>query len=547
VSACSAAACPKWSVSSANNCSFCPVGFFQQTSFSTTCASCQYGQSTAFAGSLSCVNCASGFYSEPATQGRCDPCPIGKYQPSAGLTFCYSCSGYHATNVSGATSEACCNNECVSGTLPTNGSSCTPCTYGTFLNSETNACTPCPPGTYGSFVGSTSINACPFCPAGRYTPFVGTTPASGCLKCPSSAKVHCAEGSTAVVLDPGIWTDGNTVAECVPAIACQGGTFINSSSQLCSEGYSGSICSSCNVNYFRLSGLCRKCIPKAIRWILIIIGVIISILLVRLMIKRGIQLPSSLKLAIFWFQVLSMYPFLFEGWPSELISMFNFFSISNLNIGYFGIGCDLAKSFYQLTFIKLGCVPFLWIALVLLEIISFRQGKSTSVSLWDGIDRISGQCLLVANLFSLQIFSSLIQPFNCVLSGDQYYLKVDPLYQCFDRSWFNAMYGIGLFTILYFALIPAFLVKRYMECEGKDYETFLLLINQICNSYRPECKLYEIFRLLFKFGFVIIRDVISTSRIIMSGFLVLLFAIEISVKGWIRPYRSESTNGLSIM
>jgi hypothetical protein len=540
--------CPKNSVPVGSSCGLCTLGRYQTTDSRTTCnGSCPLGQTSIYAGSSICQTCTYGTYSEPATASRCDPCPIGKYQPANGASFCFSCPGYHATNSTGSWGAFACTSDCITGTIPTGDSSCSPCSYGTYVNSKTTTCSQCPPGRYGSSIGANSEQDCFKCPTGTYNPDSGSTSGEACKKCVVSPRISCVEGSIAMTVDVGTWTDGVVASDCVPSIACSGGVFVNSSTVLCSEGYVGDVCSSCESDYFRLSGLCRKCISAGLRWFIVTVSVILGLFVIRILFKKGIRLPSSVKISIFWFQILSMYPMVFEKWPSELMTVFNFLSLTNLNIGYFGLGCDFRKSFFELTFIKLAFSPFIWCFLCAIEAITALRNPGGYDRLQENIDKITSQTLLIMNLFCLQIFSSLIQPLSCVESQGVFYLVADPSIRCFDASWFRSIGGVIFFFAIYMLVIPGFLFRRLYLSQRETTSTFHPLVDNLSASYRKGCKDYELYRIAFKFFFVIIRDALPSSRVAKTGLLLIIFSLELSFKGWMRPYHSDQTNGLSIM
>jgi hypothetical protein len=274
---------------------------------------------------------------------------------------------------------------------------------------------------------------------------------------------------------------------------------------------------------------------------------ILVVFVVRESIKRSFRVSQAVKLCLFWFQVLAMYPLLFQGWPSQLQNMFNFFSLANLEIGYFGIGCDVKKSFYKLTFVKLSGVPVIWVSLVLLEAILSLKGNSRLGSFMQRIDKITAQCLFILNFFSLQVFSIIFQIFNCVPVENGYALKDDPSESCSEKSWHQAVGVVSFFIVLYGLLIPAFLLYRYWIARKKSDDSFMNLCAQICNSYREDCQQFEVERIFFKLFFVIIRDVLSVSGLTKTAFLVLLFSIHIWLESWFRPYKEQETNGLSML
>jgi hypothetical protein len=252
-----------------------------------------------------CTYCAPGRYSDPvSTQSRCDPCPMTKYQIAYGGSSCSDCSGFRTTNTTGSSSASACTG-CVAGARKSAGTSCTLCAYGTYSSFDANQCIPYPQGRYGSNLEYNSLLDCSKCPTGTYNPETGSSSSESCRQCAIASSVHCPEGSAAIVVDPGFWTDGNMTVDCVPSQACKGGNVSNSNAiNLCSQGYTGYTCSECQNEFFRLSGLCKKCIAKGVRWFLMCFSAIILVILVRVSIKKGFQVAQNVKLSLFWFPCL---------------------------------------------------------------------------------------------------------------------------------------------------------------------------------------------------------------------------------------------------
>jgi hypothetical protein len=151
-----------------------------------------------------------------------------------------------------------------------------------------------------------------------------------------------------------------------------------------------------------------------------------------------------------------MYLLLFQGWPDSLTSFLNFLSVLNFEIGYFGVGCDVKNSFITLMFFKLSLPLLTWLSLVLLEFI-LKKGKVDQKRIYF----FTSFCLFFTVFFSMQIFSSMFQIFNCTAREDgSHWLKAEPQFQCFSSQWYSIVGADFIFMLLYFVLLPLFVLKR---------------------------------------------------------------------------------------
>jgi hypothetical protein len=494
-----------------------------------------------------CEECASGKYSTNATDWICTACPIGFFQNSTGTTTCIMCPTGFTTNRLGVT--AC--ESCAPGWVEVN-KTCLSCSSGKYSNQSANVCIDCPTGKFNEQDAASSLSLCSNCPSGRYSFTSGLKSLANCSRCPDSLGVSCKEdGATFIVLLPGYWFNGSQVTQCLPAAACSGGNYSGEyafwieENKFCSLGYVNMYCSQCATDYFRLSGLCKKCLSVGVRWFLMTISGLLAIFLLRLVIMSGrVSIPNPVRIFLYWFQILSMYPLLFQGWPQELNSFLNLLSVMNLEIGYFGIGCDLRNSFLQLMFAKLSLPIVLWICLLLLDILMNRGKVSYPRSI-----SISSHCIFLLVFFSMQIFSSLFQIFNCIQREDgTFWLKADPQFQCYSSSWNTAVGVDCIFIILYFVFVPFFIWRQYVLTNKNVRDPrFGKLFGKIYQPYRQGCEGFEIVRVVFRFLFVVLRDLLNVNNIIRTSFFILIGFIQVWMEARYKPYPDEETNSLSML
>jgi hypothetical protein len=81
---------------------------------------------------------------------------------------------------------------------------------------------------------------------------------SGCYPCVRGG--YCPEGSTVPRSVLGYWQSADdpfTIMSCRPPEACL--ASINKETTTCAVGYTGFMCSECEMNYFRRAGECNQC------------------------------------------------------------------------------------------------------------------------------------------------------------------------------------------------------------------------------------------------------------------------------------------------
>jgi hypothetical protein len=240
--------CPAGSYSSSGalECTFCPVGFYSESTGSILCKSCPSGSYGVMPGSsnktLACIQCPVGTFNELTGQTRisCTSCPTGT-----------------ASNSTGASSKNTCKS-CEPGTYSLSGdSSCTPCLPGFYSDtSNSGQCTPCPRNTYNELSGASSLSQCILCPSGTFTAVSGTSSSSDCVagaySCPRGTQSKtsvakslsdCIELVCPFPLQPST-VEGIVVASASfgsKCIGCAQGTFGSPSSR-CSLCMTGEVC-----------------------------------------------------------------------------------------------------------------------------------------------------------------------------------------------------------------------------------------------------------------------------------------------------------------
>jgi hypothetical protein len=531
-------------------CDLCPIGKFQNSSNSTSCYDCPGNQATNTAGAQSAIECGNCSPGNGIQENSCSPCGIGLYNDGSSSS-CSSCKPGTFSNSSGASFCGSCQKGKYSDVF--NACYCNLCPKGKWsealLQNSREQCINCPSGKFGPSEGLSSISMCENCPAGSYNPIEGAASSNFCVKCPISPGIICDSGTFNPTIKPGYWSDGELVYSCIPQAACVGGSFLSlqvnqtASSTPCSTGYSGSLCSDCDQGFFRLIGLCRKCLSQGIRYTVLFMIVLLILVVVWRTLVSPIQLPQSVKISLFWFQFLSLYPLIFDAWPAELKVVFDIGGFFNFDIGYIGIGCDVSRNFYGVTLFKLFAPILLFVILFAFQSIMERKflPKSKRMTLLAHI-------LFITNVLSLQMFSTMFQVFNCTHQPDgTANLLADPSEKCYSQVWIAVAAIDSVLIVFYLTVLPLYLLNEVRH-RGADKDKIIdLLFGQITSSYDSEAKGFEVVRIVFKFFFVLIRDVLGVSKLSKSTLLCLLIAAQTCIESRYRPYKQKYANDLSML
>jgi hypothetical protein len=272
---------------------------------------CEYG---AVYDGLKCSNCSFGTYSNHA-QKTCSLCAKGKYSDSVKNADCILCpigkyNGFYGKS----------------------------------------ACFDCPDFSSNAAAGSESTDSC-FCNSGYFgTAFKG----QNCSVCSTLPGLFCGPNSTYPSALFGYFKNPqnpNIVYECSPPEACLSS---NSSfySTTCTIGYTGWMCGSCVEYEFYKSGAnCVECPSIAVKVLIFTSIAIVGIYFFwRLSSFKSFSTIASIKIVLFWIQIIALYPSLSTNWSRYLRIFFNIISFVNFDIELFFPGIFLK---INLTFLTL--------------------------------------------------------------------------------------------------------------------------------------------------------------------------------------------------
>jgi hypothetical protein len=368
-----------------------------------------------------------------------------------------------------------------------------------------------------------------------------------CFECPGVPGVICPEGSQVPWVGTGLFrslSNPGDVFICYPPESCAGTPGFGNSS--CSAGYTGVRCNLCEVNFFRSGGKCLKCLPKEGRWILITVSLLLLFIIASKFSRRQNAIPSSVRILLFWFQFLSIYPTLSTAWPSSLFTVLNFTRVFNVDFGYFGFECDAGPiSYYWIASLKI-MLPILFFLFLSFENLLIKLLKKRAIN----VSRTIFHSLFVTNFLSLQLMSTMLEVFNCrEVSAGVWVVKSQPSIECHSEGWNQYIVFVSFALFFYLFLIPATLVWKYrISKKGEDPDrSFLLLLKPLVSYYRPGAEYFELFRLSFRLVFVLVVQILSLSSASKATFLLLMLGILVWIESNVMPYDDATQQELSML
>eukprot|EP00475_Leptophrys_vorax_P008783 TRINITY_DN1572_c0_g1_i3.p1 TRINITY_DN1572_c0_g1~~TRINITY_DN1572_c0_g1_i3.p1 ORF type:complete len:851 (-),score=139.88 TRINITY_DN1572_c0_g1_i3:150-2702(-) len=534
---------PGFHGSAAESCLPCQAGKFSSSPGQSSCISCTDGSWTFRMASSSCPDCLPGS-ARNVSSGDCFVCPKGTASVNQSTpTSCYMCEpGTYAPTVG---SLKCIN--CPSGKFSSSAGQdeCENCGFGFYVTSDFTSCESCPPGRYSD---TATAAYCTACPPSKWSNKENASSASTCKACPTLDIVFCGEGTSIPIVDgEGYYrnlSDPGIVLPCIPANSC---ARTGNSSTVCDAAYTGFKCSECNSDFFRSGGRCLRCMPAGLRWLIIISSIIVFLFVLSKASSRQEVIPLSFRMALFWYQFLSLYPSLSSSWPPVLLSILNFANFFNLDIGYIGIGCDVILDYLSILRIKI-LMPLGFVLFVIVQnyiVVLMKKGRKLNLL------RICSQAIFISNFFSIQLLSSMFQIFNCVDSGDvghQYVLSQNPSIVCFSTTWIGFVVFDSFFILLYLVLVPLGLIFFYIQCKKyKDEKSFKSFFKPLTKGYRDGVEWFELVKFLFRLVFVLLRDTLRLEGNSKILFLVVLLVILVWIESHAHPYEEQAQQDLSIM
>jgi hypothetical protein len=160
---------------------------------------------------------------------------------------------------------------------------------------------------------------------------------------------------------------------------------------------------------------------------------------------------------------------------------------------------------------------------------------------------IASKSVFVTNFFSLQLFGSMLQVFNCVNgeSGSKV-LNQEPSINCYGSSWTLFVVFDALVLVFYLFCVPGLIYLLYKKTTNDD-RFQKVIIAPLTSFYRPGCEWFEAVRVLFRFCFILVRDVLGLSNSGKITFLSLALMTLLWIESRSRPYLSRAQQDLSLL
>ncbi|KAJ3447830.1 g protein-coupled receptor-related [Anaeramoeba flamelloides] len=283
---------------------------------------------------IDCVDCSKGLYSDQYSSTVCIKCLAGTVSKR---------QGYHKCD------------DCLPGTYSGIGyGECLDCSITSYNPAYTQSeCLNCPKNTRTAKPGSESVDDC-LCKPSYYKK-------DGiCLECPPGG-VCDQFGIDIPLADDGFWNSSSTDVffyTCIPREACVG-------VGQCGENYEGRMCGQCVPGTYRFGNHCKKCGNENTKWrgfAWFILLIFFCYFFYKFSVTGYPPLIyfTTITLAIYYFQEISLLSLFELKWPNSLIGLFNVFSTFNLNIDILASECHnenwtLVNKFIFAIFLPIIC------------------------------------------------------------------------------------------------------------------------------------------------------------------------------------------------
>jgi len=253
---------------------------------------------------------------------------------------------------------------------------------------------------------------------------------------------------------------------CEPKVSCLG-------ANICSKGYIGSRCSSCDSGYYRVNGACRVCPTQT--WALITLFLVLICLLcyiLHFMSTKYLSWPIGFLCAD-WGQVMSLYSRFRIPWPTNVSTVILGSSVTTLNLDLVAPECTLPAVTLIGKWITIEALPF-FIVFVLFFIFFIKEvvwpcliGKRCTPSVKDLAVRLNpywATFIYAFRILFLYLCRNTLDIFNCrptTPSTDGYlYLDGDLTVRCYEEGSPQMIllpYAcVGVFIYIFFLPVIAF-------------------------------------------------------------------------------------------
>jgi len=490
--------------------------------------------------------------------GVCEPCPVGYFSNASASPTCFPCLAGSYQDLTGQDHCELCPEGTYSGEA---ASKCLSCIEGTFApQSGAASCLPCQSNAISS-----NRTKC-LCNAG-YLAVPGDTVVEQCVACPGGA--DCTEPGTSVanVLPlPGFWPALNAqnrkFVKCINS-ACLG-TSASTLGQLCSEGYTGNLCTECAPGFGRTGEHdCSKCPdPDANRARVAGVGLGIMVLcslFTYSTIKAALEAQKShsvlLKITLSCFQfnaIAASFDFRWPGFVKDMLD--NQQRAANVGSSLLSVDCFLAADnktspFYikSLVFMFLPVMVCLIPALVFGGVYLLR--KSVPLRNPPSVQMLRDYYFTTVIVILFMLHPSLTQQtfmmLNCKTIGadssDQY-LVADMREQCFGSTHLKWVFGVCLPMLFAYVIgIPAAGLKvLYNNRTELTSERVKKKYSFLFKGYEQRWYFWEMVVVFRKVALVIIAVFFAFNTQLQAIMAVLLVSAALMAHVFARPYENST-------
>jgi hypothetical protein len=177
---------------------------------------------------------------------------------------------------------------------------------------------------------------------------------------------------------------------------------------------------------------------KQLKWIILALSILLLVFLVSRFAEKFNRIPIEVKIALSWFQILSLFSGFSSHWPSSFKKLFSIMSVFNVDVGFLGLSCALGFNSYLLLLgLKLSLPFIMSIILILRRLLSMvlQRSRGSSIERSLNLDLILGRVVFLCDFFALQLFKCLFQIFRCTKTESGIYvLTNDPSVVCSEGA-----------------------------------------------------------------------------------------------------------------
>ncbi len=566
-------------------CEDCPVGKFNNKIGMNSiddCLDCPRGRwskNISLTNIDHCIRCPPGYYGNEysmTTVLSCKPCPSGKFNSNYGLSNEYDCR------------------ECSTGSSSTQGSiECNPCDAGKYaLVMGSSECLWCPEGKYSSSNSTYLCSNCPdnsqqndnktYCVCSENSYNERMDGLLDCKMCNDTFTCPINTNIETIVLKQNYWRENSLsheIYKCKNRFACKGGVLVNSSDNLCNEGFKGPLCNVCEKGWAKDDGICLKCPDNVGRTLsLTIIIPIVCVLIIIFLIKtanpsnnKKEEVNGVVKIFMNYAQVFSLASSFQINWPTMIRYLFERAKeFSSPRVSFYSSDCAIGWTYYDKLLVYL-VLPLAYMVVVTFVIfcislcycqkkkkkmkkmktqLEIKEYMEKSPTCWSFFIAWEKTAIVVGTFLSWPtIVQKTLEVLNCEKIGDKYYLVKDYSVTCYDSQHYTylivayvslVLYGIGIpllgFRLLYNYRFRLFdMQNRY---DGSTPLSFLFL------GYREKRWYYEFIIMGKKAGLILLSVFLKSHPRYQIIAASLLVQISFFLHVFMKPYDTITSYGM---